>query len=100
MMELSSDLRDQSIRFTNRLAIIMGIIGILIYSGWGTACLFFNGNFLDYSYLAPIIPDSADMARSHSMLVVEIGVAFTVSSMMVLIFRQLSTGGYTLKGEQ
>lgn len=100
MMELSNELRGQAIKFTNKMAIITGIIGILIYCGWGTACLFFDGNFLDYSYLSPIIPGSANMARSHSMLVVEIGVALTVSSMMVIIFRQLSTGGYTLKSEQ
>ena len=97
MMELSSDLKNQTGKFTNKVAIYLGITGILIYSGWGTACLFFGGNFLDYIYLSPIIPDVAEMARSHSMLVVEVGVAFTVSSIMLLIFRQLSTGGYTQK---
>lgn len=94
MLELSSDLRARAARFTNKMAMLLGITGILIYSGWGTVCLFFGGHFLDYSFLSAIIPDSPEMARSHSMLVVEVGVAFTVSSIMVLIFRQLSTGGY------
>jgi len=94
MMELSTDLKDQARRFTNRMAIILGAAGVLVYAGWGTLSLFFGGPMLDYSYLAPIIPDVPEMARSHSMLIVETGVAFTVSSIMVLIFRQLVSGGY------
>lgn len=96
MLELSSDLKDRAARFTNRIAILMGIVGIFFYAGWGALCLFFGGHLLDYGVLAAIIPDDPAMARSHSMLVVETGVAFTVSSIMVLIFRQLSTGGYVL----
>ena len=95
MMELSTDLKDEAKKFTNKLAIILGATGVLIYSGWGALALAFGGPMLDYSYLAPIIPGAPEMARSHSMLIVEVGVAFTVSSIMVLIFRQLSTGGYT-----
>jgi multicomponent Na+:H+ antiporter subunit B len=100
LMELSSDLRAHAVKFTNQIAILLGIVGIMIYGGWGAACVLLGGHFLDYSYLAGIIPDSADMARSHSIFIVEIGVAFTVSSIMVLIFRQLSTGGYTIEKEQ
>ena len=96
MMELSSDLRSEAVKFTNKIAILLGVLGVVIYSGWGTLALFFGGPFLDYSYLAPMFPDVPEMARSHSMLVVEVGVAFTVSSIMVLIFRQLASGGYDL----
>jgi multicomponent Na+:H+ antiporter subunit B len=97
MMELTAELKAHGQRFTNQIAIYLGIIGILIYSGWGLASLFFNGSFLDYEFVAPLIPDTPDMARSHSMLIVETGVAFTVTSMMLLIFRQLTSGGYSLK---
>jgi len=97
MMELTSDLKYETARFTNKVAILLGVLGVTIYSGWGTLALFFGGSFLDYSYLAPIFPDVPEMARSHSMLAVEIGVAFTVSSIMLLIFRQLRSGGYSFQ---
>lgn len=100
LLELSSDLKDQTAGFTNQIAVFQGILGIMIYGGWGALCVIFGGHFLDYSYLAGIIPDHADMARSHSILIVEIGVALTVSSIMVLIFRQLSSGGYTVESKQ
>ena len=100
LLELSSDLKENTAGFTNRIAVMQGILGILIYGGWGTICVLLGGHFLDYSYAASIIPDHADMARSHSMLIVEIGVALTVSSIMVLIFRQLSSGGYTVEAKQ
>ena len=41
--------------------------------------------------------DGPEMARSHSMLGVEIGVALTVMSIMFAIFANLSSRG-TLKG--
>ncbi len=95
MLELSTDLREEGEKFTNKIAIILGAVGVIIYAGWGILALFFGGPMLDYSVLSPIIPDIPGMARSHSMLIVEVGVAFTVTSIMVLIFRQLVSGGYT-----
>jgi multicomponent Na+:H+ antiporter subunit B len=96
MMELTSELKSEGERISNMAAVYLGIIGIVIYGGWGIASMFFGGAFLDYEFVAPLIPDSPDMARSHSMLIVEVGVAFTVTSMMLLIFRQLTSGGYEL----
>jgi hypothetical protein len=55
-------------------------------------------NFLDYGVLQKILlTDGPEMARSHSMLGVEIGVALTVMSIMFAIFANLSSRG-TLKG--
>ena len=67
--------------------------GVLIYSGVGLLCIILGGNFLDYSTLSKILPMTAVEARSFSMLLVEIGVAFTVSTVMFAIFAHLSTGG-------
>lgn len=81
-----------------RKAIVLAATGIIIYAGWGIACLFFGGNFLDYASLDPVLPGDKEMARSHSMLVVEIGVAFTVTAIMFAIYSNLATRGRLEKG--
>jgi multicomponent Na+:H+ antiporter subunit B len=85
-------------RMGERRAIIIAAAGIIIYAGWGVACLLLGGNFLDYTSLDPILPGDEQMARSHSMLVVEIGVAFTVTAIMFAIYSNLSTRGRLEKG--
>ena len=51
-------------------------------------------NFLDYHILHKILPATdAIMARSHAMLGVEIGVAFTVASIMFGLYAYLSSQG-------
>ena len=80
-------------RMGERRAIIIAAVGIIIYAGWGVACLLLGGNFLDYSSLDPLLPGDAQMARSHSMLAVEIGVAFTVTAIMFAIYSTLATRG-------
>ena len=74
--------------------LISAFLGVIIFAGIGLLCMFMGGNFLDYSVLAPILPltDSV-MARSHGMLGVEIGVAFTVMSIMLGIYLQLASNG-------
>jgi hypothetical protein len=40
-----------------------------------------------------ILPGGVEMAHSHSMLIVEIGVAFTVTSIMFAIYANLASRG-------
>ena len=86
-------------RMSERSAIIFAIIGIVIYAGWGVVCLLMGGNYLDYSVTAPLLPDGPggkydiEMARSYGMLIVEIGVAFTVTAIMFAIYANLATRG-------
>ena len=98
LMAISRDLSAALKRISARRAFILAMVGILIYAGIGMLCIFMGGNFLDYSVLHPLLPatDSV-MARSHGMLGVEIGVAFTVSTIMFAIYALLSSGG-RLKG--
>ena len=57
-------------------------LGVLIYAGTGVATLLLGGNFLDYNVLA-----SNPIAGQHiGILVIELGVGITVSSVMLLIF--------------
>ena len=71
----------------------LATLGILIYSGVGLACLLLGQNFLDYGILSKVLPLTPEGARSMSMLWVEIGVAFTVSTSMFAIFAHLASGG-------
>jgi len=98
LMAVTHDLPTALLRLSEKRAIILAVTGILIYGGIGLLCLFFQGNFLDYSVLHTILPaTNSIMARSHGMLGVEIGVAFTVASVMFAIYANLSSRG-TLKG--
>ncbi len=67
--------------------------GLLIYAGIGLLCLVAGGNFLDYGNLDAILPGSAIDARSHGILGVEIGVAFTVGAIIFVIYANLSSKG-------
>ena len=49
-------------------------------------CLIMGKEFLNYSALDSILPGGVEMARSHSMLAVEIGVALTVTAVMFSMF--------------
>ncbi len=58
-------------------------LGVLIYAGVGLVGLLLGGNYLDYGVL-----DSHDPAHGQHLgiLLVELGVGITVSSVMVTIF--------------
>lgn len=77
--------------------ILLAATGIVIYAGTGLVCMLLGKNFLDYHILSEILPTDPVMARSHAMLIVETGVAFTVTAIMFSIYANLATRG-TLKG--
>lgn len=61
---------------------IMASLGVLIYAGTGVATLLLGGNFLDYNVLA----DDPVAGQHIGILVIELGVGVTVSSVMLLVF--------------
>ena len=81
----------------NRILNIAGI-GIFIYAGFGLLCLLLGSNFLDYSILHKVMGVTPIEARSHSMLGVEIGVAFTVTAIMFSIYSNLASKGEMKEG--
>lgn len=94
LIALSGSLRDALARLDEAGFIRLACIGILIYAGFGFLPLLVDRNFLDYGALAGLLmTDGEEMARSHSMLGVEIGVAITVMAVMFAIFANLSTRG-------
>lgn len=98
LIALAGSLEDALGRFSERAYMTLASLGIFIYAGFGALPQVLGENFLDYGILQKIfLTDGPEMARSHSMLGVEIGVALTVMSIMFAIFANLSSRG-TLKG--
>ena len=61
---------------------LLASLGVVIYAGTGVATLLLGGHFLDYSVLA-----GNPLAGQHlGILVIELGVGITVSSVMLIIF--------------
>lgn len=95
---IARDLPTALRRVSPRKMLVLASVGLLIYGGLGWLCVAMGGQFLDYSALAPLLPGTDTvMARSHGMLGVEIGVAFTVTAVMFSIYAYLSSTG-RLKG--
>jgi multicomponent Na+:H+ antiporter subunit B len=61
---------------------ILASTGVLIYAGTGVATLLMGGDFLDYDILSlhPI------QGQHIGIMVIELGVGITVSSVMLIIF--------------
>lgn len=94
LLALSGSLQATLRRFSERAYIKASAIGILLYAGIGVIPMFLGRNFLDYGALEGLLMTKGEeMARSHSMLGVEIGVALTVMAIMYAMFANLSTRG-------
>ena len=99
LLALAQDLKSALQRLNETNYVRLACIGILIYAGFGVLSQILGKNFLDYSALQPVLfTDSVEMARSHSMLGVEIGVAFTVTAIMFAIYANLSSRGSLKNG--
>lgn len=93
LFALSHDLRATTDRISEKLIGIFSGTGVLIYAGTGTLCLVLGGYYLDYSKLALLFGTNPVMARSHGIMIVEIGVALAVSAVMLWIYTNLSSVG-------
>ncbi len=98
LIALSRDLQAAHKWVPEQRVLNLAGIGILIYAGFGLASMFLGQNFLDYDILHKIMPASPIEARYHSMLGVEIGVAFTVTAIMYSIYSNLASKGTMKEG--
>jgi multicomponent Na+:H+ antiporter subunit B len=97
LVALAWDLDHALVRMSLPRCMAIAAAGIIIYAGIGFLSMFLGGEFLDYAELEKVLPVSREMARYHAMLGVEIGVGFTVTSIMFALYANLSTEG-RLKG--
>jgi len=93
LLAISHDLRTALGRMSERLHAILCPIGVFIYAGTGALCLALGFNFLDYGALARILHVDPVTARSHGILIVEIGVGLAVMATMVWIYSNISSKG-------
>ncbi|MBW1641312.1 MAG: Na(+)/H(+) antiporter subunit B [Deltaproteobacteria bacterium] len=93
LFAISTDLRTAISRMSERLGAFLSATGVFIYAGAGALCLVLGANFLDYSALAPVLNVNSVMARSHGILIVEIGVGLAVMAVMIWIYYNLSSAG-------
>lgn len=64
-------------------------VGVLMYAGTGTYCLLAGYRFLDYTAIQPSDPGAAE---AWGMTLVEYGVGFTVSMVMVTCYNEITEG--------
>ena len=93
LFALSSDLRSTLEQMGEKTNALLASGGVLIYVGTGVLCLLLGGHFLNYAYLADILGTTTVMARSHGILIVEIGVGLAVTAVMVSLYYILSSVG-------
>lgn len=98
LFAISHDLRTTRKRISEKTAAILSTTGVLIYAGTGLLCMLFGAVFLDYSALAWLLGSDPIMARSHGMLMVEIGVGMAVMFVMIWIYYNISSAGKQEEG--
>ena len=90
---IAFDLRSAIRRMGERLTAFLCALGVFIYAGTGALCLLYEMNYLDYSALARILGVDPVSARSHGILIVEIGVGVAVMAVMVVLYYNLASAG-------
>ena len=98
LIALSWDLEKALSRFPVEKCMLVAALGILLYAGIGLLSMFLGGEFLDYAELEKVLPVSREMARYHAMLGVEIGVGFTVTAIMFVLYANLASEGRLKEG--
>jgi len=93
LLAISRDLRTTTKRLSEKTDALLSSAGVLIYAGTGAVCVLLGFNFLDYGALASILYVDPVTARSHGILIVEIGVGVTVMATMIWIYSNLASAG-------
>jgi multicomponent Na+:H+ antiporter subunit B len=93
LFAISFDLRTSIKRVSEKASSFICTAGIFIYAVTGAICLLFGANFLDYSALAALLGTDPVTARSHGILIVEIGVGMAVMTVMVTLYYNLASAG-------
>lgn len=98
LLALAYDLKTSQEYMSTRINAVFSNLGATIFIGVGVLCALFGGLFLDYSALDRLIPLGPVEWRSFGIFLVEAGVGFTVMSIMLLLYWNLSSGGLMDEG--
>ena len=90
---ISHNMRASLAWIDERLAVLLCGLGVFIYAGTGAICILLGSNYLDYGALSALLGVDTVAARSHGILMVEIGVGITVMAVMVHLYYSLASAG-------
>ena len=93
LFAISNNLRQALSRMSEKITTLLSSLGVMIYAGTGMLCIFLGAGFLNYRALAAFLGVDPVTARSHGILIVEIGVAIAVTAVMVWVYYILSSAG-------
>jgi multicomponent Na+:H+ antiporter subunit B len=93
LFAIAFNLRSAIRRMGERITAFLCFLGVFIYAATGTLCMLYEKNYLDYSALARILGVDPVGARSHGILMVEIGVGIAVMAVMVILYYNLASAG-------
>ncbi len=93
LFAISYDLRSALRRMSERAGSLIFTAGVALFAGTGALCILLGGNFLDYAVLSKLLGTDVITARSHGILIVEIGVGMAVMAVMVFLYCNLSSAG-------
>lgn len=93
LFAVSYSLRTAMKRTGEKRCGLLSAAGVSIYAGAGALCMILGANYLDYSALSKILGVDPVMARSHGILIVEIGVGLAVMAAMIWIYYNISSKG-------
>jgi len=93
IFSIAFNLRSGIQRMQERSTVMLSVLGVFIYAATGAVCMILGSNYLDYSALAHILGVDPAMARSHGILIVEIGVGIAVMAVMVTLYYNLASAG-------
>jgi multicomponent Na+:H+ antiporter subunit B len=93
LFAISTNMRASLTRFSEKRAVGLCVLGVFIYAGTGVFCMLLGANYLDYGALAVLFGGDGVAARSHGILMVEVGVGITVMAVMVHLYYSLASSG-------
>ena len=94
LLAISFDLKFLLRQWSEKSLMLLVSTGVFLYAAVGLACMFMGGDYLNYGSLNSILPGKEEnMARSHGILLVEIGVGITVMFSMIAIHINLASNG-------
>jgi len=93
LFAISHNLRSSLTRISEKLAVLLCGLGVFIYAGTGALSIFLGSNYLDYGALSQVFGVDPVTARSHGILMVEIGVGICVMAVMVHLYYNLASAG-------
>lgn len=93
LLAIGFNLRQALQQMGEKTVIFICAMGVLVYAGTGALCVVLESNYLDYSGLTALLGTNPVTARSHGILIIEIGVGLAVMATMILLYLNLVSAG-------